>query len=350
MSIGNATDFASCDPEQNSPCYPPLSDAFDSMVYTGKQLAAFAQQTGPIFDAIAPNTQVIAGEASSWIHAWSNLSPTGARVTGGGYESSDPLKCDCFSNTIDPTAAATCATHCVGAGGELAEGGYDYGHWLAKDQKTWDAFDILGVHEYESQVAYAWPADVNGGQKNKEVWQTEMSGVMYWPEQGPSTDIKNGVAVARWIHSALTVGEASAWLYGAYKSFFVDDNEGLALLKSSDNSTTPAKRYYALGNFSRFIRPDVFHAVKMAGPAAPDKVMVSAYKGDSGEVVIVAINETDQAVEIPIAVAGGTAPTSMTPWVTSVQDNLIAKTPVPLAAGVLTASLPAMTITSFVSE
>jgi hypothetical protein len=32
---------------------------------------------------------------------------------------------------------------------------------------------------------------------------TEMSGVKWWPEQGPSSDINNGVAVAGWIHSAL---------------------------------------------------------------------------------------------------------------------------------------------------
>ena len=52
---------------------------------------------------------------------------------------------------------------------------------------AWNAFDILGVHEYDSQIAFAWPADVNGGRTNKEVWQTEMSGVRHWPEEGPST-------------------------------------------------------------------------------------------------------------------------------------------------------------------
>jgi len=279
---------------------------------------------------------MIAPEASLWIHVWSNLSPT--NKANGGYDSSDPLGCKCFSNEITAAAAATCDPKCT-------EDGYDYGHWLAKDPAAWAAFDILGVHEYESQVAYAWPADVNGGVKDKEVWQTEMSGVMYWPEQGPSTDINNGVAVARWIHSALTVGEASAWLYWWYEAYYQNDNEGLALIQGS---STIAKRYYAMGNFSRFIRPDVFHAVGMAGPA-PDKVMVSAYKGDGGEVVIVAINETNQAVEIPIAITGGTAPTSLTPWVTSAQDNLVSKAAVTVTDGVFTASLPATSVTSFVS-
>ena len=103
---------------------------------------------------------------------------------------------------------------------------------LWNDQTAWNAFDILGVHEYDSQIAYAWPADVNGGRPNKEVWQTEMSGVRHWPEEGPSTTIQNGVAVAGWIHSALTVGEASAWLYWWYEAYYQNDNEGLALTQA----------------------------------------------------------------------------------------------------------------------
>jgi O-glycosyl hydrolase len=338
MSIGNETDFASCSPAQGTPCDPPLTDEYESMVYTGKELAEFVKVAGPILDERAPNTKVIAPEASLWIHVWSNLSPT--NKANGGYDSSDPLNCNCYSNDInDATALASCDPKCT-------EDGYDYGHWLAKDEAAWNGFDILGVHEYESQIGYPWPADVTDGDRTKEIWQTEMSGVMYWPEQGPSTDIDNGVAVARWIHSALTVGEASAWLHWFYESYFQNDNEGLAIVQGS---STIAKRYYALGNYSRFIRPDVFHAVQMAGPS-PANVMVSAYKGDNDEVVIVAINETNGPVEIPIAITGAAAPASMTPWVTSAQDNLIAKAPVALAAGTLTASLGAKTITSFVSD
>ena len=349
MSIGNETDFASCS-SSGGTCTAPLTDEYESMVYTGKQLAEFVKVAGPIFDTDAPNTKMIAPEASLWIHVWSNLSPTGVGVAGGGYESSDPLNCGCFSNTIDPAVAATCAAKCTDPDPSpdptMNEGGYDYGHWLAKDPAAWSAFDIMGVHEYESQVAYAWPSDVTGGVRDKEVWQTEMSGVMYWPEQGPSTDIKNGVAVARWVHSALTVGEASAWLYWWYQAYYQDDNEGLALTKGG---STIAKRYYALGNFSRYIRPDVFHAVRVAGPS-PAKVLVSAYKGDAGEVVIVAINETEAAVEVPIAITGGTAPATMVPHVTSAAGNWVAGTAVAVTAGSLPASLPAMSITTFVSN
>jgi O-glycosyl hydrolase len=338
MSIGNETDFASCSPAQGRPCSPPLTDEYESMVYTGKELADFVKVAGPILKQRAPNTKVIAPEASLWIHVWSNLSPT--NKANGGYDSSDPLECNCYSNDINDAAAlAMCDPKC--ATGE----GYDYGHWLAKDEAAWAAFDILGVHEYESQVGYPWPADVTGGVRTKEVWQTEMSGVMHWPEQGPSTDINNGIAVAKWIHSALTVGEASAWLYWWYEAYYQNDNEGLALVQGS---STIAKRYYTMGNFSRYIRPDVFHAVKMAGPV-PDKVLVSAYKGDDGKVVVVAINETSAAVDIPIAITGGTAPATMTPYVTSSAQNWAAGTAVPVTDGSFQAALPATSVTTFVS-
>jgi O-glycosyl hydrolase len=275
---------------------------------------------------------------------WSSLSPTA--LEQGFYRGTDPLGCGCFSNEITDAAAATCSPHCLSGGGSLAEGGYDYGHWLASDPDSWSAFDILGVHQYKSQVGYAWPADVKGGVRDKEVWQTEMAGEMYWPEMGPSTSIENGVAVARWIHSALTVGEASAWLYFWYEAPYLDDNEGLALTRGS---LSIAKRYYTLGNFSRYIRPDVFHAVRVAGPS-PEDVMVSGYKGDDGEVVIVALNETSEDIEMPIAITGGAVPTMMVPYATTATENWAQGAAVPVVDGSLQAALPAMSVTTFVSE
>ncbi len=344
MGIGNETDFASCATNptgSEKACSAPLTDQYESMVYTGKELADFAAVAGPIFDERAPNTLMMAPEASIWLHVWSNLSPT--NKANGGYDSSDPLGCGCFSNDIDDTAAeANCNSKCTDEG----KGGYDYGHRLWENQDAWNGVDIIGLHEYESQKAYKWPADVNGGVRDKEVWQTEMSGVMHWPEQGPSTDINNGVAVGRWIHSALTVGEASAWLYWWYEAYYQNDNEGLGLTKGGN---TLAKRYYVMGNFSRFIRPDVFHAVQVAGPSPAD-VMVSAYKGDNDEVIIVAINESGQAVDVPILITGGTVPASMATHVTSDSQNLVAGDSVQVADGVLAASLPGKSVTTFVSE
>lgn len=38
--------------------------------------------------------------------------------------------------------------------------GDDYGHASWADQEAWAAFDILGTHQYDTQVAEPWPDDV----------------------------------------------------------------------------------------------------------------------------------------------------------------------------------------------
>ncbi len=207
------------------------------------------------------------------------------------------------------------------------------------------------MHEYDSQHAEPWPSDLTVARK--EVWQTEMSGVKWWPEQGTGTggslkgsdSIDNGVAVAGWIHSALVVGEASAWLWWWYSAYNTDDNEGL-LLK---NSTTLTKRYYTLGNYSKFVRPR-YVMVDVTGNSNAD-VLLSAFKSPTdGTVVVVAINKGAAAATLPITISGGTAPASLTPNVTSATDNLKAGTAVPVTGGIFMAALPSKTVTTFVGK
>ena len=333
MSIANESDFASCASKG-----PPCTDDYPSMVYTAKEMVEFVKVAGPIFKQKAPGIKMIAPEASLWIHVWSTLSST--KKAEGFYDSSDPLGCGCFSNDInDATALAKCNQKCLNGDG------YNYGHWLAKDTEAWNAFDILGVHEYESQIAFPWPADVTEGKRTKEVWQTEMSGVKYWPEQGPSITIDNGLAVAGWIHSALTIGEASAWCYWWYEAYYQNDNEGLALIQGN---STKAKRYYTFGNYSRFVRPGYIR-VDITGNI-PANVLLSAYKGTDGTVVVVAINRGSASATVPITISGGTAPASMTPWVTSSSDNLKSKTAISVSGGSFTATLGSKTVTTFVGK
>ena len=329
MAAANEPDFASC----GSTIGPPCNGDYDSMVFTANEMVDFVKVLGPKLKALSPPVKFIAPEPSEWIHLWSNMSATGSTVSGHP-NSSDPLKCGCFGNTPGTTG---CASSCASGSG------YDYGHFLAKDATAWPLIDIIGTHEYDTQKAEAWPSDVDGGKRTKNIWETEVSGVMYWPEQGASTDIKNGIAVAGWIHSALTVGEASAWLYWWYEAS--GDNEGL-LIKGSSALT---KRCYTLGNYSKFVRPG-YTRVDVTG-AVPTDVLLSAYTGDDGTVVVVAINKGSAAATVPITIAGGTtAPTAMTPYVTSASDNLAAKTAVPVSGGAFTASLASMTVTTFVGK
>jgi glucuronoarabinoxylan endo-1,4-beta-xylanase len=275
---------------------------------------------GPKFKAAG--IKLMAAEPSEWNHAWSNISAGGSQPSN--KNSSDPLKCGF------PPSNAACNT------GD----GYDYGHFLFKDATAWAAVDIFAVHQYDSQVATAWPSDVP---QTKPVWETEMSGVKWWAEQGPSSDINDGIVVAGWIHDGIVNGPASAWLWWWYQAQGTNDNEGLVL-----QNGTIAKRLYVLGNFSKFIRPNYMRVT--VGGTVPANVMLSAYKAADGTVVVVAINKGTTPATVPITISGGTAPASLVPWVTSATDNLAAKTAVAVSGGTFTATLAATTVTTFVGK
>jgi O-glycosyl hydrolase len=326
MSGSNEPDFASC----GSTIGPPCNGDYVTMVFTAKEMVEWVKVLGPKLKA--NGVKLIAPEPSEWIHLWSNASATGSTVTSHP-NSSDPLGCGCFSNT--PTTTG-CASKCENGDG------YDYGHWLAKDATAWGLIDILGTHEYDTQKAEAWPADVDGGKRTKTVYQTEVSGVMYWPEQGFSSDIKNGIVVAGWVHSGLVVGEASGWLYWWYQPGG-NDNEGL--VSSSGGALT--KRAYTIGNYSKFVRPGAV-MVEVAGNSNKD-LLLSAFTGTEGT-IIVGINKGTTDLSIPIAISGGTAPASCTPYVTSANDNLKAGTAVTVTGGTVTAAFGGQTVTTFVCK
>jgi O-glycosyl hydrolase len=325
MGAANEPDFASCGSSIGPPCY---SD-YDTMVFTANEMVAWVKVLGPKLKTAG--VKLIAPEPSEWIHLWSNASATGSTVAGKP-NSSDPLKCGCFSNT--PTTTG-CASKC--ATGD----GYDYGHFLAKDATAWGLIDIIGTHEYDTQKAEAWPTDVDGGKRSKPIYETEVSGVHYWPNEGPSSDIANGVVVAEWIHSALVVGEASGWLYWWYQAS--GDNEGLIISTSS-----LTKRAYTLGNYAKFVRPG-YVMVDITGNSNAN-LLLSAFKGTDGTVAVVAINKGTAAANVPITIAGGTAPASCTPNVTSSSANLTAGTAVTVTGGTFTAALAGTTVTTFVCK
>jgi glucuronoarabinoxylan endo-1,4-beta-xylanase len=274
------------------------------MLFTSTETVNFVKVVGPLLHALNPPVKVMSPEPSEWIHLWTNNSAAG---------STDPLK------------------------GQ----GYDYGHALYQDAIAWGLVDIVGVHQYDTQVAQPWPNDVP---QTKSLWMTEMAGRKWWPEQGPTFDIADGIVVAGWIHDAIVNGPASAWIWWWYQAQGTNDNEGLLLLSGTDT-----KRHYVLGNFSKFIRPG-YTRVDVSG-TIPAGVLITAYRDPTnGTVVIVAINNGGSPVTLPISVQDTTPPGSYTPWVTSATDNLANKTTVNATAGTFTATLASMTVTTFVGQ
>lgn len=260
---------------------------YESCIYSGDEMVAFIKVLGPKLKALNPPVKLLGPESTRWEHLWS--------------------------------------------------GDYNYGTLILADPQAAAAVDILATHMYETQVAVAPPAGLD-----KPIWETEMSGVMGYPEEGPSSDISNGIAVAGWIHDAIAVGHASAW-HAWWITSLNMDNEGLLL-----NGGGTTKRLYTLGNYSKFVRPG-YKRVTVSG-SVPTGVKVTAYTNPSdGTVVVVAINPATTAVPASIFLSGA-APCSMTPWVTSASDDLASKSAVAVSAGHFSPLLAAQSVTTFVGK
>ena len=300
ISVQNEPDFASCE-NTGAPCY----GSYASMLFTADELVNFTKVVGPKLRAASPTIKITAPDPAEWLHLWSNESAIGSQNPLSGV-------------------------------------GYDYGHALARDAEAWALMDIIGTQQYDTEVAVPWPSDVP---QSKAVWQTQMSGIEWWPEGTRASGISNGVAVAGWIHDALVNGRASAWLWFRYQNqaLDLDDNEGLAL-----KDGTVAKRLYTLGNYSKFIRPG-YTRVDVTGSAL-SSVLLSAFKGPDGAIVVVAINKGDSTATFPISLSGGAPPAVVTPWVTSATEDLIARAPLPVSAASFVATLDSQTVTTFVGQ
>ncbi|MBE7176898.1 MAG: xylanase [Mucilaginibacter polytrichastri] len=115
---------------------------------------------------------------------------------------------------------------------------------------------------------------------------------------GRDTGIVSALYVAGVIHHDLTVANASAWQWWTAISAY-DYKDGLIYVdkNKSDGNFTPAKTLWALGNWSRFVRPGMrrFEA-EMAGEK---NLLVSAFGSeDHREIVCVVVNPETRAQDV----------------------------------------------------
>ncbi|SFZ92021.1 glucuronoarabinoxylan endo-1,4-beta-xylanase [Flaviramulus basaltis] len=186
--------------------------------------------------------------------------------------------------------------------------------------------DIVGGHIYGGGLA-DYPL---ARSKNKEVWMTEhLDTEITWDAV---------FATGKEIHDCMTIGNFNAYIWWYAKRFYGPLGE--------DGVIT--KRGYIMSNYTKFIRPEYVRVDATVSPKA--NIYVSAYNGN-GKTVIVAINSGSSGVVQQFAIEG-TSVTSVTPYVTSETENLVAKTAVTLNTDIdaFNFTLPAKSITTFVSN
>lgn len=224
---------------------------------------------------------------------------------------------------------------------------------MAPESKDWSTFDSFAVAfaADASAMNFMGPfaAHAYGGTPHlvsavqasgRHVWETEVS-----DRQGTSGQVDVGMdsalRVAQMIHANLVSGEVSAWHYWWIHRGSGRDNSALV------EAGQLTRRGWAMGNWSRFVRPGFVRVGAMVDPQAIQKA--SAFVDPAaGTVVIVVINPASVAVAQDLTVTGGTLGTA-TPYVTSTDLALAAQDAVPVVDGAFSFTLPARSVTTFVA-
>ncbi|HTC20406.1 MAG TPA: malectin domain-containing carbohydrate-binding protein, partial [bacterium] len=174
---------------------------------------------------------------------------------------------------------------------------------------------------------------------NQDNWETEMSDVS---GAGPDNSMTSGLVEAGWVHNSMNTG-----LMDAFHHWWIWGTDNSALITSSGIS----KKLMVLGQYSKFVRPGFY---RMGATAVPSSgVSVTAFKSDSttapATVVIVAINGNSGTTSQTFSFNGVNA-TSVTPWVTDANNNLVAQPAVAVSGNSFTYSLTGTSVTSFVAN
>ena len=194
---------------------------------------------------------------------------------------------------------------------------------------------VLGMHAYGGGSAVPL-TDYGYGQ---HVWQTEVSGFNKY--NGSWADAQKWASE---IHDFLTISNVNAWIYFQTQEQapqYLGDNEGL-----TDANGNIAKRAYAIGNWSKFVRPGWLRV----GVTNSTGLRVTAFENGSETMgAVVALNISRNPVSNQSFAVGTMLGSRVTPWITSASNNLQPLSPVTVIKGSFTYTIPANSVITFFS-
>jgi O-glycosyl hydrolase len=184
---------------------------------------------------------------------------------------------------------------------------------------------VISAHSYFTTMPLETLTGVRKNVKDKirtasvplEFWQSEYCILGDQEEiKGPGKDRSMATAlyVARLIHHDLTVADASAWHWWLAVTAY-DYKDGLIYVdkNKSDGTVEDTKLLWALGNYSRFVRPGAVRVGVTAENISannPRGLMVSSFVDDvHKKLVTVLINYGDTDATLRLEIKGGTVGT-----------------------------------------
>jgi len=194
---------------------------------------------------------------------------------------------------------------------------------------------IVFGHAYASKTPPVLPSV-----DERHVWQTEVS------EPGKyDGSMSDALQWAQSIHEFLKAG-VNAWMYWQLycgPQYFNHDNN-MCLTDAHDHL---AKRAFAMGQYSKFIRP----GWKRVDVTNHGDLLVTAFRGPANKFAVVVINKSWWPVwKQSFSSDGGLRWSSVTPWVTSGASSLAVQRPLAASNGEIRYTLPARSIVTFVGE
>jgi glucuronoarabinoxylan endo-1,4-beta-xylanase len=308
----------------------------------------YLQSNGVSISAVSPineplNTSTSAVEIDTFIASYlypamvsAGLSSIPIIAPEGGYWFRDDYITACMNDS-------NCGPHISIVAG--------HAYWTGAGSQGMDGFQ----NGYNCCVDYAakpLPSSTSG----KKIWQTEVNGGANGPCPD-DTDIgiydgsmnPDALTYAHNIHDFLTVVGGSAWFYWNLAAETANGtpapgcNDGL-----TDEHFNPAKRFYAIGNYSKFMRSGQVRISATANPQS--NVYISAAKDpNTGAFEIVAINRNSGSVSQTFNITGLSA-ASVIPYITDPNNNLATQTAISVSGNSFTATLAGTSVTTFVTS
>jgi glucuronoarabinoxylan endo-1,4-beta-xylanase len=186
---------------------------------------------------------------------------------------------------------------------------------------------VLATHDYGTTSAGTYGRPAPPVNNTHHVWETECTP----NDTGPIT-------IATMVYAAFSTGGVNGWHYWWTQAFV-------------PNASSPPAQVYALGNFSKFVRPG-YYRVDVSGAPTPSssKPLVVAFSNLSDGTVAIVVVNGGSAQQASFFVAGTAWPASVTPYVTTSSSKLAAGTAITVTAGAFSASLDAQSVTTFVGK
>jgi glucuronoarabinoxylan endo-1,4-beta-xylanase len=206
-------------------------------------------------------------------------------------------------------------------------GGDNFSTAILADATANSFVDVMATHDYGGTSAGTYKRPAPPASNTHHVWETECTP----GDTGPIT-------IATMIYAAFSTGGVNGWHYWWTQQLV-------------PNASSPPPQVYALGNFSKYVRPGYYRAdvTGAANPSGTVPLVVAFTNPPDGTVVIVVVNGGG-AANVNFFVAGSAWPASVTPYVTTTSSKLAAGSPITVTGARFSASLAGQSVTTFVGK